>query len=96
MKTHKEPPKLGRLFNQAFDKATNYYTAGARFLIKRAFLGLSICAILIAAIVLLFHITPTALVPNEDQGYLLAASNLPDGASIDRVQEVSMKWKISL
>jgi HAE1 family hydrophobic/amphiphilic exporter-1 len=31
---------------------------------------------------------PTGFIPIEDQGYLLAAVQLPDGASLDRTQRV--------
>ena len=37
----------------------------------------------------LFHILPTSFVPNEDQGYAMAAIIMPQAASLDRTQEIA-------
>lgn len=93
MKTHQEPPAIGRYFNRTVSKSTDLYCTGAGWLIEKPILGIGICTFLVAAIILLFHLTPTSLVPNEDQGFLLAAAYLPDGASVTRVNEVSLEME---
>ena len=47
-----------------------------------AFAGL--CALM----VYLFAVTPTGFVPEEDQGYVMAIANLPNGATIARTREI--------
>ncbi len=89
LKKQKAPSRLATRFNESFDKLANLYTKGAGWLLKKAALGLGICFLLIAAIGILFHLTPTSLVPNEDQGFIFVAANLPDGASVARVDAVS-------
>lgn len=93
MKKHSEPPKLGQYFNRGFDKATNLYEKGAKWLLEKPIVGLGIFIFLIGAIGFLFHVTPTSLVPNEDQGFVLAAAYLPDGASVGRVEKVSQEME---
>ena len=39
----------------------------------------------------LFTVLPTSFVPNEDQGYVMAAIIMPEAASIDRTQAVAEK-----
>ncbi len=93
MKKHKEPGKLGKKFNEVFGNITGLYGRGANWLIQRPLYGMGICTLLVLMIIFLFHLTPTALVPQEDQGYVLGAAYLPDGASVDRVNDVSMQME---
>lgn len=89
IKPRDNPSKFTLWFDRFFESFTNLYVKGARWLIVRPVLGifafLSMCAI----VGLLFHIVPTAFVPNEDQGYLLNVVNMPEGASLGRTEEVS-------
>lgn len=83
------PNKFTTLFDHFFEKITGIYIAGARWLIVRPKTGFAFFAALCAAIALLFTITPTSFIPNEDQGYLVAVVNMPEGASLNRTQAVS-------
>ncbi len=76
-------------FNRAFERLTDHYTAGVRFMIRRAVIALSVFLIMAGAIVFLFKTVPSSFVPHEDMGYLFGAAILPDGASIDRTEKVS-------
>lgn len=76
-------------FNHWFNRQTRRYTTGVRFLLKRSVLGLVLFVALIAATVGLFRITPSTLVPDEDQGYIFAITIMPDGSSLSRTQEVT-------
>ncbi len=93
LKKQTQPSKWARLFNQGFASITNLYIKGASWIMTHALFGICVCVFLVCGIILLFHLTPTSLVPNEDQGYLLATATLPDGASIDRVNKVSEKME---
>ena len=48
-------------------------------------------AVFLYAIYHLFTVLPTSFVPNEDQGYVMAAIIMPEAASIDRTQAVAEK-----
>ena len=47
--------------------------------------------VFLCAIYHLFTVLPTSFVPNEDQGYVMAAIIMPEAASIDRTQAVAEK-----
>ena len=71
-------------FNHAFASFTNRYTASVATLIRRAVLVAVTFVALIGALYGLLSTRPTALVPDEDQGYMFAVVQLPPGASLAR------------
>jgi multidrug efflux pump len=81
---HHEPNAFFRAFNRGFDKLTNGFTAGVTFLIRRALLAFALFAGLMVAMGGLFVAVPSGLVPDEDQGFILVASFMPDAASFSR------------
>ena len=81
---HHEPNAFFRAFNRGFEKLTGGFTAGVTFLIKRALVAFALFAGLMVAMGALFKAVPTALVPDEDQGFIMAASFMPDAASFSR------------
>ncbi len=81
---HHEPNAFFRAFNRGFDKLTNGFTAGVTFLIKRALVAFALFAALMIAMGWLFKVVPSGLVPDEDQGFIMAASFMPDAASFSR------------
>ncbi len=86
-----EPKGIFKWFNNFFDKLTEWYLAGVRFCLnnrKTTMLGF---AGVIAAIIMLFKIIPSGLVPNEDQGNLLMAYNMPEASSLPRTEKFTTK-----
>jgi multidrug efflux pump len=81
---HHEPNAFFRAFNRGFERLTGGFTAGVTFLIRRALVAFGIFAALMVAMGALFKAVPSALVPDEDQGYILAAAIMPDAASFSR------------
>ena len=75
-------------FNKAFAAVTHGYTAGVRGTIKIAFVSILVFGALCFATVGLFKKVPTGFIPDEDQGYIITATFLPDGASLDRTERV--------
>ena len=78
-------------FDKGFDWARNRYLAGVHSLIRKsgfALLGL-LCFWLFAGA--LFRHLPTGFLPDEDQGTILAAIRLPDGASMERADAATSK-----
>jgi len=75
-------------FNRGFQRLTDAYGRLVMLTIRRAGIALLMLAVFIGAIVMLFRTTPTSFVPQEDQGYVLAAIVMPDAASLDRTVKV--------
>ena len=88
LKPHQAPNRFFAAFNRWFDRVTHRYTDGVCFLIRRGALGLLLFAGMVAVTAWLWKITPTSLVPDEDQGFYIAAVILPDGATLERTDRV--------
>ncbi len=86
---HTEPMLFFRKFNSWFERNTTRYTSGVKFLLKRTGIGLLMFAALLGLLALLMTNIPSALVPEEDQGYAFVATNLPAGASLSRTKKVT-------
>lgn len=91
IKKQENPSKFTIWFDHYFEKLTNLYVKGAHWLIHRPVQGLLAFATVLGLVALLFHIVPTAFIPNEDQGYLVGVVNMPEGSSLMRTQDVSGK-----
>ncbi|MBS0192155.1 MAG: multidrug efflux RND transporter permease subunit [Phycisphaerales bacterium] len=75
-------------FNTVFGKTTDGYVAICRLLIRRWVLGMLILgAITYSAVWFGKQLAPSFL-PDEDQGFLYAAVQLPNAASLQRTEEV--------
>jgi HAE1 family hydrophobic/amphiphilic exporter-1/multidrug efflux pump len=75
-------------FNRGFARTTDHYESGVAWMIRRGGIGLALFAIMVGAAVWLWRITPGSLVPDEDQGFYIAAVILPDGATLERTDKV--------
>ena len=80
-----------RLFNKTFDATNKAYTWIVTRLVRFAAITLLIYAGLLVLTGLGFKIIPTGFIPAQDQGYLIAIAQLPDGASLQRTDEVRKK-----
>ncbi len=78
-------------FNRGFKRLTEAYGAGVAWAIKRALIAFGVFGAMIFAVWHLFSTIPGSFVPQEDQGYLLAAVIMPDGASMDRTEVVAKR-----
>ncbi|HTP71476.1 MAG TPA: efflux RND transporter permease subunit, partial [Burkholderiaceae bacterium] len=85
---HRQPGRLFQIFNRWFTSVTNRYVHGVGFMVRRAGIGLVLFAGMVALAAGLWRITPGSLVPDEDQGFYIAAVILPDGASLQRTDAV--------
>src|SRR6202023_223807 len=77
-----------RGFNNVYDRVERGYTRLIGALARHD--GVSVARALILIAIAFYGISkvPTGFLPIEDQGYLIAAVQLPDGASLDRTQNV--------
>ncbi len=83
---------LGRFFdwfNRWFNRATNGYVKGCGLLIHKFAFSLILLLGLGAAAVWLGGKLPGGFLPDEDQGYIFAALQLPDAASLQRTQDAA-------
>jgi len=76
-------------FNRGFLKLSSSYAGSVRGLVARTPLMLLIYAVLIAATAYLLVSTPKGFIPVQDRGYLVVIVQLPDGASLERTNEIS-------
>jgi hydrophobic/amphiphilic exporter-1 (mainly G- bacteria), HAE1 family len=77
-----------RGFNRVYDRMERGYARIVGGLVRHAGLSVIVALILIAIGGYGLSRVPTGFIPIEDQGYLLAAVQLPDGAALDRTQRV--------
>ncbi|HTL27139.1 MAG TPA: multidrug efflux RND transporter permease subunit [Burkholderiales bacterium] len=75
-------------FNRVFGRATDHYETGVAWMIRRGAIGLVLFALMVGGAAWLWRITPGSLVPDEDQGFYIAAVVLPDGATLERTDKV--------
>ena len=80
-----------RLFNKGFGAATNAYASIVRRLLRVAAVVLVVYAGLLCLTTLGFKTVPVGFIPLQDQGYLIGLAQLPDGASLQRSDEVRQK-----
>jgi len=91
IKKRGDPTKFSKLFDTFFERATSLYTEGAQWLILRPVLGVLGFVIICGALAYLFYAVPQSFVPNEDQGYLISVVDMPEGASVNRTEEITSK-----
>ncbi|TMH52514.1 MAG: hydrophobe/amphiphile efflux-1 family RND transporter, partial [Betaproteobacteria bacterium] len=85
---HKRPGRFFTWFNDWFHRVTGRYTDGVAWMIRRGGIGIALFAGMVALAAGLWRATPGSLVPDEDQGFYIAAVILPDGASLERTDRV--------
>ena len=85
--------RLFHPFNVGFQKLTGRFLAGVNLALKyRLMAGLAF-ALVLAALALMFVRVPTSFIPSEDQGYLISAILLPDGASLQRTAKTGSQFQ---
>ncbi|HZC58614.1 MAG TPA: efflux RND transporter permease subunit, partial [Chthoniobacterales bacterium] len=77
-----------RLFNRTFELGINAYGVVVRRLLRLSALVLIVYAGLIVLTGSLFQTVPAGFIPTMDQGYLIVFAQLPDGASLQRNDDV--------
>ena len=87
-RAHKPPGRFFRWFNGWFGRTTDRYENGVAWMIRRGAIALVLFVGMVAITGFLWRVTPTSLVPDEDQGWYLAVAFLPDGATLERTDKV--------
>src|SRR5699024_6327722 len=78
-------------FNTSFDMLTAKYLRSIKFLIKKRKIALLGFAVISAIGFFLMCITPTAFIPNEDDGFIVYSIKLPPGSSLARTTQILHK-----
>jgi HAE1 family hydrophobic/amphiphilic exporter-1/multidrug efflux pump len=86
---HKQPGRLFNWFNDWFHRVTGRYVDGVAWLVRRSAIGMLLFAGMVALAIGLWRVTPGSLVPDEDQGFYIAAVILPDGSTLERTDRVT-------
>ena len=93
----KEPdnhvPLLFRPFNAVLDFSRKIYLFFTGILVRHAFLTLILFAGVLVGIYYLFANTESSFIPDEDKGSLFCDVELPNGASIERTNEVLNEFR---
>jgi HAE1 family hydrophobic/amphiphilic exporter-1/multidrug efflux pump len=86
LKAQHSPNRFFAGFNRLFDRLTDNYVRTVGFTLKHGIVGALIFVAVIGASTVFFRVIPGSFVPSEDQGYLISALILPDGATLKRTQ----------
>ena len=78
-------------FNRMFDRFTNGYVKVAGFFARKLIITLIILGGIVVVTVMLGKKIPSGFVPEEDQGYFIISTLLPDAASLERTDGVTKK-----
>jgi HAE1 family hydrophobic/amphiphilic exporter-1 len=78
-------------FNRIFGSATHGYVNLSRHAIRKTVLSFALLALLAVGAGLFGSRLPSAFLPEEDQGYVFMALQLPDAASLERTDQACRK-----
>jgi HAE1 family hydrophobic/amphiphilic exporter-1 len=79
------------LFNRIFSRTTNAYVSTSGVLVHKSGFTMVVLAVVTVVAVLLGGRLPTGFIPQEDQGYMFVALQLPDAASLQRTDAAAQK-----
>ncbi|PMS38726.1 multidrug efflux pump [Trinickia symbiotica] len=77
-----------RAFNKVFKNGSVAYGRGVKGVLGRKTVMLVVYAVLVGATVLVTRVVPGGFVPAQDKEYLVAFAQLPNGATLDRTEQV--------
>src|SRR5262250_1225403 len=78
-------------FNRVFTSVTNGYVSWSRHAIRKSALSLGLLVLFFVGTGWFGGKLPRSFLPEEDQGYVYMALQLPDAASLDRTDEAARK-----
>src|SRR5689334_14770366 len=89
MKKGDHHSRLFAPFNAGFAWVTRRFLDVVQLLLRHAGIALVAFIAIVAICVGLFYMVPGSFVPSEDQGYIFAGLQLPDGATMERTRNMS-------
>jgi multidrug efflux pump len=103
LKKHGTPPDLptrainrvfGRFFeafNRFFKRSAENYQHGVKKSLHHRAAVFAVYAVLLGLTVVMFKVVPGGFIPTQDKLYLIGGVKLPEGASLDRTEQVVRK-----
>ena len=76
-------------FNNGFNRLTHFYIKVVRSTLHHRFIGGIVFVGIVITSIFLFKFIPSSFIPSEDQGYVITAVMLPDGATINRTSKTT-------
>lgn len=80
-----------RPFNRGFLRSSEFYTGAVSRLLRHRGPVFGVYIILVGLTWVMFHSVPGGFIPTQDKLYLIGGVRLPEGASLDRTEEVVHK-----
>jgi multidrug efflux pump len=77
-----------KLFNRFFGRASGGYGKFVTHTLRSSAIAVVVYAGLVGLTILGFSRVPTGFVPTQDKGYLVSLAQLPNGATLDRTEDV--------
>jgi HAE1 family hydrophobic/amphiphilic exporter-1 len=77
-----------RPVNAAISGMRSGYHRALPWVMRRRWLALSVFAVLLVITSWVYTSTPTAFIPDEDQGFAIATVQLPEGGSLDKTHKI--------
>jgi len=75
-------------FDRLFKRSANAYQSAVARVLNRKAMAFAVYLVLIGLTYFAFKAVPQGFVPGQDKQYLVGFAQLPDGASLDRTEEV--------
>ncbi|PIE74865.1 MAG: hydrophobe/amphiphile efflux-1 family RND transporter [Deltaproteobacteria bacterium] len=88
-KEHPKPLWIVEKFNDFFDWSTKIFTASVARVLRHVIPSLLVAAILFFSAYKLLNMIPTALLPKEDKGVIIAFNSLPAGYTLPKTENTS-------
>jgi multidrug efflux pump len=89
LKSVHEESNFFRPFNRGFQKLTNFYTSTVNLTLNHKIIGTLVFGGIIVLVAVLLRVVPSSFVPAEDQGYVVTAVIMPDGATLARTTKTT-------
>jgi hydrophobe/amphiphile efflux-1 (HAE1) family protein len=83
-------------FNRFFGWVTDRFMHGVDFMLGWRWVAMALFAGVLGLAAFLFTRVPGSFVPPEDQGYIIAAAALPDGATLERTSKTTEQLRLMM
>lgn len=83
-------------FNRGFKRLTNFYSSTVNLTLHHRIIGTLVFGAIILLVVVLLRSVPGSFVPAEDQGYVVTAVIMPDGATLSRTTKTTQDVRAAI
>ena len=88
--------RLFKPFNAAFGWMTRRFLHAVGLALRHRIVSLALFAVVLGSVAWLLQRVPGSFVPPEDQGYIIAVGQLPDGATLERTAKTTEQLRLML